>query len=151
MGAMSYCPNVNAVLYFAKECWPLIRSKIPTATWQIVGRDPPPVVQALAKLPGVSVTGPVPDVKPYLAGATVAIAPLLIGSGTRLKILEAPAMQKAVVSTSVGHEGLAVEPGKHLLAATQSAAVTRARVDLMHHQGKRMTLGAAGSALVEAG
>ncbi len=148
-GAMSYCPNVNAVLYFAKECWPLIRSKVPTATWQIVGRDPPPVVQALAKLPGVSVTGPVPDVKPYLAVATVAIAPLLIGSGTRLKILEAFAMGKAVVSTSLGCEGLAVVSGQHLIVADQPEVFARSVVDLLQNAEQRMALGIAGRALAE--
>src|SRR5206468_1366987 len=72
-GAMDSYPNVDAVLYFARECWPRIQSKVTTATWQIVGRNPPPVVQDLAKLPGISVVGSVPDVKPYLAAATVAI------------------------------------------------------------------------------
>src|SRR5206468_2859821 len=116
-GAMDSYPNVDAVLYFARECWPRIQSKVTTATWQIVGRNPPPVVQDLAKLPGISVVGSVPDVKPYLAAATVAIAPLLIGSGTRLKILEAFAMGKAVVSTSLGCEGLACVSGRDLMVA----------------------------------
>src|SRR5947209_3895560 len=114
-GAMSYYPNVDAVLFFAEKCWPLIRARVPAATWLIVGSEPLPEVQKLADLPGVLITGSVPDVKPYLARSAVAIAPLLIGGGTRLKILEALAMQKAVVSTSLGSEGLSVVPGKHLI------------------------------------
>ena len=107
------------------------------------------MVQALAKLPGVSVTGPVPDVKPYLAGATVAIAPLLIGSGTRLKILEAFAMGKAVVSTSLGCEGLAVVSGQHLIVADEPEVFARSVVDLMQNAEQRMALGIAGRALAE--
>jgi glycosyltransferase involved in cell wall biosynthesis len=148
-GTMDYYPNIDAVCYFARECWPLIRAQVPTATWQIVGKEPPPEVQDLAKLPGVSVTGAVPDTKPYLAAAAVAIAPLLIGSGTRLKILEALAMGKAVVSTSLGCEGLAVVSGKHLIVADQPAALAQSIVDLLRNAEQRTALGRAGRALVE--
>ncbi|GAC1353822.1 MAG: glycosyltransferase [Ktedonobacteraceae bacterium] len=149
-GTMNYYPNIDGVLFFARECWPLIRAQVPDARWQIVGKFPPPEVQHLAELPGVSVTGAVPDVKPYLASATVAIAPLLIGSGTRLKILEALAMHKAVVSTSLGCEGLAVVSGKHLLVADQPQEFARSIVDIMRHAEKRIALGTAGRKLVEA-
>ena len=148
-GSMDYYPNVDAVLYFARECWPLIRLKVPTATWQIVGRNPLPAVQNLAQLPGISVTGSVPDVKPYLADATVAIAPLLIGSGTRLKILEALAMGKAMVSTSLGCEGLPVVSGKHLIVADQPELFAQAIVDLLQNTEQRMSLGRAGRELAE--
>ncbi len=148
-GTMNYYPNIDAVLYFARECWPLIRSQVPNATWQIVGKGPPPEVQDLAQLPGISVTGGVPDVKPYLAAASVAIAPLLIGSGTRLKILEAFAMGKAVVSTSLGCEGLAVVPGKHLLVADQPEVLAQSIVDLLRDEEQRTTLGNAGRMLAE--
>jgi sugar transferase (PEP-CTERM/EpsH1 system associated) len=146
-GSMDYYPNVDAVLYFARECWPLIRLKVPAATWQIVGRDPLPAVWDLAKLPGISVTGSVPDVTPYLAAAAVAIAPLLIGSGTRLKILEAFAMGKAVVSTSLGCEGLTVVAGQHLIVADQPEVFAQAVVDLLQNPGQRMALGSAGRVL----
>ncbi len=148
-GTMNYYPNIDAVLFFARECWPLIRSRVPNATWQIVGKDPPPEVQDLAQLPGVSVTGSVPDVKPYLAAASVAIAPLLIGSGTRLKILEAFAMGKAVVSTSLGCEGLAVVAGEHLLVADQPKLLAQSIVDLLHNEEQRTALGNAGRVLAE--
>jgi sugar transferase (PEP-CTERM/EpsH1 system associated) len=148
-GSMDYYPNIDAVLYFARECWPLIRLKVPTATWQIVGRNPPPAVLNLAQLPGISVTGSVPDVKPYLAAATVAIAPLLIGSGTRLKILEALAMGKAMVSTSLGCEGLSVISGEHLIVADQPEMFAQAVVDLLQNTEQRVSLGRAGRELAE--
>jgi sugar transferase (PEP-CTERM/EpsH1 system associated) len=149
-GTMNYYPNIQAVLFFARECWPRIQAQIPEATWQIVGKSPPPEVAQLAELSGVTVTGAVSDIKPYLAAASVAIAPLLIGSGTRLKILEALAMHKAVVSTSVGCEGLAVETGKHLSVADQPDLFAQEVIDLLHHPEKRVALGNAGRALVEA-
>ena len=149
-GTMDYYPNTNAVLSFAQQCWPLIRARVPDANWQIVGRNPPPEVQRLAELPGVTVTGSVPDVRPYLAASAVAIVPLQIGSGTRVKILEAFAMRKAVVSTSVGYQGLAVEPGKHLLVADHPEEFAEAVVELLHNSSARINLGNAGRALVDA-
>jgi sugar transferase (PEP-CTERM/EpsH1 system associated) len=149
-GTMNYYPNINGVLFFAQQCWPLIRAQVPDATWKIVGRNPPPEVQRLAELPGVTVIGSVPDVRPYLATSAVAIAPLQIGSGTRVKILEAFAMRKAVVSTSIGYQGLAVESGKHLLIEDQPEAFVQAVVKLLHNPSMRIALGSAGRALVEA-
>jgi glycosyltransferase involved in cell wall biosynthesis len=148
-GTMDYYPNTNAVLFFAQRCWPLIRAQIPGATWQIVGRNPPVEVRKLGELPGVTVTGTVPDVRPYLAASSVAIAPLQIGSGTRLKILEALAMRKAVVSTSVGCEGLSLVPGKHLIVADQPEGIAQAVVALMNNPEKREALGNAGREVVE--
>ncbi len=149
-GAMDYYPNIDAVLFFAEQCWPLIQTQVPGANWQIVGRNPPPEVWKLAQLPGVTVTGSVPDVRPYLAASAVAIAPLRIGSGTRLKILEALAMQKAVVSTGIGCEGLSVESGKHLMIADQPEAFVQAIMELLSNPVLRVALGSAGRALVEA-
>ncbi len=148
-GTLNYYPNTDAVLFFAQHCWPLIRAQIPGITWQIVGHMPPLEVQKLAELPGVEVIGSVPDMKPYLAAATLAIVPLRIGSGTRLKILEALAMQKAVVSTSLGCEGLSVVAGEHLIVADRAESFAQAVVDLMRNTEKRAALGAAGRALVE--
>jgi polysaccharide biosynthesis protein PslH len=149
-GTFSYYPNVQAVLLFAQRCWPLIRAQAPLATWQIVGGNPPLEVQRLAELPGVAVTGTVPDVKPYLDAAEVAVAPLQIGSGTRLKILEALSMQKAVVSTSLGCEGLAVVSGEHLVVADEPEAFAQSVVTLLGNPELRATLGANGRTLVEA-
>ncbi len=149
-GTMDYYPNVQAVLYFARQCWPMIRTHISHATWHIVGRNPLPEIWELAKLPGVTVTGSVPGTRPHLAEATVVIAPLLIGSGTRLKILEAWAMHKAIVTTSQGCEGLAATPGENLIIADQPEAFAQAVITLMNDPQKRASLGNAGRALVEA-
>ena len=148
-GTLGYYPNVQAVLTFAAHCWPRIRAAVPGATWQIVGSYPPPEVLRLGELPGVTVTGAVPAVQPYLASAAVAVAPLLVGGGTRLKILEALAMGRAVVTTSVGCEGLAVEDGRHLLVADDPAAFADAVIALLGDAERRAALGAAGRALVE--
>lgn len=149
-GSMEYYPNVHAVQYFAQKCWPLIRKRLPHATWHIVGKNPLPAVQKLSALPGVTVTGTVPDVRPHLASAAVAIVPLQIGSGTRLKILEALAMRKAVVSTSQGCEGLSVVPGKHLQVADQPEAFAEAVIAFMNNPEMRNAFGNAGRVLVEA-
>jgi glycosyltransferase involved in cell wall biosynthesis len=148
-GAMDYYPNIDAVLQFAARTWPLIKAQLPGATWTIVGKNPPAQVRRLAQLPGVSVTGSVADVRPYLAQATVAIAPLLIGGGTRLKILEAFAMQKAVVSTSLGCEGLHVVAGRELLIADEPTYFAEAVVGAIRDRSLRRSLGQAGRRLVE--
>lgn len=148
-GTMDYYPNISAVLFFARYCWPLIREQIPTASWLIVGKNPPTQVRQLSAIPGITVTGAVPDMRPYLASSAVAIAPLLAGSGTRLKILEAFSMQKAVVSTTIGCEGLAVIPEKHLLVADGPVAFAQAVVTLLRNPHMRISLGRAGRALVE--
>lgn len=148
-GAMNYYPNIDAVLAFANQCWPRIREQIPTATWAIVGREPSAEVRKLGELPGVLVTGGVADVRPYLESAAVALAPLQVGGGTRLKILEAFAMGKAVVSSSIGCEGLEVVSGEHLLVEDQPEAFARAVVQLLRDEDMRNRLGHAGRALVE--
>jgi polysaccharide biosynthesis protein PslH len=149
-GSMDFYPNIDAVLHFARECWPLIRSNAPCVTWAIVGRNPPSSVLKLGKVPGITVTGSVPDVRPYLAAANVAIAPLRIGSGTRLKILEAFAMRKAVVSTSLACEGLDVLPGKHLIVADQPEAFARQVLNLLQDSQARAALAKAGCDLAQA-
>jgi polysaccharide biosynthesis protein PslH len=146
-GAMDYYPNVDAVRFFARHCWPLIRARCPDATWLIVGRDPSQAVRQLAALPGVTVTGTVPDVRPYLAAAAVVVAPLRVGGGTRLKILEAWAMGRAVVATRVGCEGLESTPGEHLFVADEPETLARAVVALLGDPAQRRALGVAGRAL----
>lgn len=148
-GSMDYFPNIDAVLFFARKCWPIIQEQVPDATWQIVGKNPPPEIKRLAALPGITVTGTVPEVHPYLAASAVALAPLQVGSGTRLKILEAFAMRKAVVSTSVGCEGLSVVPGKQLLIADHPEEFAQAVITLLNNPEMRTALGNAGRTLVE--
>jgi polysaccharide biosynthesis protein PslH len=149
-GSMEYYPNIKAALFFARKCWPLIRKHIPDASWQIVGKNPLPDVQKLAKLPGITVTGTVVDVRPYFAQAKLAIVPLQVGGGTRLKILEAMAMRKAVISTSLGCEGLAIVPGMHLIVEDEPEAFAQAVIELLNSPEKRLSLGTAGRELVEA-
>jgi glycosyltransferase involved in cell wall biosynthesis len=147
-GAIDYQPNTDAVLHFAGEIWPLVRRSAPGATFAIVGKDPPPAVRALAG-DGVVVTGTVPDVRPWMQAAAVFVVPLRVGGGTRLKILEALASGRAVVSTSIGCEGLAVTPGREILVADAPAAFADAVVRCLRDPALRARLGAAGRALVE--
>jgi glycosyltransferase involved in cell wall biosynthesis len=118
-GSMDWEPNVDAMEYFCAEIWPLVLIAAPGARFQIVGRDPHPRVRKLASA-SVEVTGTVPSVGEYLRDATVVVVPLRIGGGTRLKIFEAMAMSKALVSTAIGAEGLDVRPGRDILFADEA-------------------------------
>jgi glycosyltransferase involved in cell wall biosynthesis len=120
-GSMDWEPNVDAVEYFCGQIWPRILAEFPDAIFQIVGRNPFAKVQRLAS-PSVQVTGTVPSVTDYLRDATVVVVPLRIGGGTRLKIYEAMAMGKALVSTSIGAEGLSFENGRDLLLADDASS-----------------------------
>jgi sugar transferase (PEP-CTERM/EpsH1 system associated) len=149
-GAMGWPPNADAMLYFGREILPCIQSRFPEVQLFIVGLHPPEAVKALGQQPHVHVTGFVADVRPYMADASVYIVPLRSGSGTRLKILEALAMGKAVVSTRVGAEGLDVVDGRHLLLADEPEEFAAAVCDLLQDPTRRQALGQAGRALVEA-
>jgi glycosyltransferase involved in cell wall biosynthesis len=105
-GTMSYFPNSDAAEWFATEIWPMVRAAVPTAVLRIVGRAPTPTVKQLARLPGVTVTGAVPQVAKELAAASVAVAPVRLGSGMLTKVLEAMAVGTPVVATSKAFEGL---------------------------------------------
>ena len=120
-GSMDWHPNEDAVLYFLEAILPSIRATIPEMTFTVVGRNPTARLRAAAERAGVEVTGTVDDVRPSIAEAAVYVVPLRAGGGTRLKIFEALAMGKAVVSTTVGAEGLAHGPD-----ATTSAPMNRA-------------------------
>ena len=124
-GSMDWEPNIDAVEYFCREVFPLVRAEFPAAIFQIVGRNPHPRVKELA-CESVEVTGTVPSVSEYLRDATVVVVPLRIGGGTRLKIFEAMAMGKAVVSTSIGAEGLAVKSGRDLWLADDKTTISDA-------------------------
>lgn len=129
-GSMDWEPNVDAVDYFCAQIWPRIRAEFPDAIFQIVGRTPVAKVRRLASV-SVEVTGTVPAVGEYLEKASVVVVPLRIGGGTRLKIFEAMAMGKALVSTSIGAEGLAVENGRDLLLADDASRFADAVVLLL--------------------
>jgi glycosyltransferase involved in cell wall biosynthesis len=124
-GSMDWEPNIDAAAYFCSRVWPRIRQEFPDAVFQIVGRNPAAKVLRLAS-DSVQVTGTVPAVAEYLEGASVVVVPLRIGGGTRLKIFEAMAMGRAVVSTLIGAEGLDVESGRDILLADDADAFVRA-------------------------
>lgn len=141
-GVLDYPPNEEGILLFLGEMYPLIRQRIPEATLTIVG--PSPSAEILRHTSAhVTVTGWVPDVRPYLAEAAVAVVPLYAGGGTRLKILEAMALGAPVVSTTVGCEGLEVRHGEHLLVADEAQAFADAVCDVLCDQDLRRRLTAA--------
>jgi glycosyltransferase involved in cell wall biosynthesis len=142
LGSMDWEANIDAVEHFCRRTWPAIRAKVPDAHFLIVGRNPHPRVLALAS-ESVEVTGTVPSVVEYLARAAVVVVPLRIGGGTRLKIFEAMAAGRAVVSTSIGAEGLDVTGGRDLLLADDDANFAKAVVDLLHDDNRRRALGRA--------
>jgi len=148
-GNLEYHPNVAAVRWFRSTVWPRLRARIPGLEWRLVGRNP----QAIARLVGgddrIRVTGPVDDAITELAAAKVCIVPLLSGSGTRFKILEAWAAGRAVVSTTLGAEGLGAGAGDHLLIADDSQSFTNAVIETLEAPELRRRLGANGRALYQ--
>jgi polysaccharide biosynthesis protein PslH len=148
VGSMDWMPNQDGVRFFLEEVWPRILARRPGATFQVVGRDPPAKLCRLSGSDGVEVVGTVPDVRPYLEEATVVVVPILVGGGTRLKIYEAMAMGKAVVSTTIGAEGLVYTPGEHLLLADAPAAFAEAVVSLLKAPQLRSQLGESARRLV---
>lgn len=147
-GLMSYDPNSDGILYFLREIWPLVKAQRPQARLWVVGAKPPAAVSAYGDNESVMVPGFVADLQALLVRCAVTIAPLRIGGGTRIKILDAMAAGKAVVSTSIGYEGLDAIPGIHLLAADTPATFAEACVQLMADRAQRQRLGSAARALV---
>jgi polysaccharide biosynthesis protein PslH len=147
-GSMDWLPNEDGMLYFVRDVLPLIRREEPEATVAIVGRAPTPAIVKLGSEHGVEVTGRVDDVRPHMAEGAVYIVPLRIGGGTRLKIFEAMAMGKPVVSTTIGAEGLPVEPGADVLIADSPAAFADAVVRLFRNDEERTRIAEAGRRLV---
>ena len=149
-GTMDYRPNVEGVCWFVREVWPEIRRQEPEATFTIVGRDPAPAVRKLTECPGVAVTGSVPDVRPYLEAARMAVCPLQIARGVQNKVLEAMSMAKAVVASSAGIEGLDVEVGRHLLCADSPDQWQEHILSLLKDSSARDELGLAAREHVQA-
>ncbi len=142
-GKMDYRPNVDAVLWFARRVLPLVRREEPQAHLWVVGQQPHHRLAPLQADPAVTVTGWVEDPRPYIAGAAVYVAPLRIGGGTRLKLLEAMALQRAVVATRFGAEGFPFSDGRELLLADEPEAFAAAVVSLLRDPTRRMALGQA--------
>ncbi|PMQ05837.1 TIGR03087 family PEP-CTERM/XrtA system glycosyltransferase [Janthinobacterium sp. AD80] len=148
-GAMDYWPNADAVQWFVASVWPALRRQFPQLQFYIVGSKPTPGVKALGRVAGVTVTGKVPDIRPYLAGAALAVAPLRIARGVQNKVLEAMAMGKIVLATPQALEGIAAQPGLELLLARDDVEFIHhaARV-LRHGQGDGTAMGLAARQLV---
>ena len=147
-GSMDWIPNEDAMTHFCADILPRIRAEQPDVTLSIVGRAPTPTVQLLAKVPGVTVTGRVDDVRSYIESASVYVVPIRIGGGTRLKIFEAMSMGKAVVSTTVGAEGLPVTHGKDVWIADTPDAFASAVLALLRDPARRVQLERAARELV---
>jgi glycosyltransferase involved in cell wall biosynthesis len=147
-GSMDWLPNIDGITWFADEVLPRLRRELPVKLW-VVGRKPLPPVKALAERhPEIVVTGTVDDVRPYIARARLYLVPLRIGGGTRMKIYEAMAMGKPVVSTRIGAEGLPVTGGRDLVLADDAEAFAREILALLRDEGRRRSLGEAGRRLV---
>lgn len=143
-GSMDWIPNEDAIFYFVCDVLPLIRERIPQASLTVVGKNPSPRLQTLAlRDPAIRLTGWVEDVRPFMDESSVCIVPLRIGGGTRIKIYEAMAMGKAVVSTAIGAEGLPVSDGANILIADEPAAFAQAVTGLLNDAERRVRLGAA--------
>lgn len=141
---MDWFPNRDALEYFVRAIFPLVKKEIPGAHLIAAGRNPSPEFRArFADVPALEFTGTLPDLRPVIAKAAVCVVPLRIGSGTRLKILEAGAMGKAIVSTAIGAEGLDFVPGSEILIADDPARFARSVVELLRDPARRKALGEA--------
>jgi glycosyltransferase involved in cell wall biosynthesis len=148
--SMDWMPNEDAVLYFARDIFPLIRSRIPEARFWAVGRNPSARVRALDDGASIRVTGSVEDIRPYLHRSAVYVMPMRSGSGTRLKIFEAMAAGKAVVSTPTGAEGLPVTDGVDILLGETPDQFCDKTVRLLRDRELRQRIGGAARRLTEA-
>jgi glycosyltransferase involved in cell wall biosynthesis len=143
VGSMDWEANVDGVEYFHREVWPRVLVAVPDARFRVVGRNPHPRVVRLAEDPSVTVTGDVPSVTEHLEEAAVVVVPLRIGGGTRLKIYEAMAVGRAVVSTSIGAEGLDVESGRDIELADRPDSFAATVIALLATPARRERLEAA--------
>jgi glycosyltransferase involved in cell wall biosynthesis len=147
---MDWAPNEDAIDWYSREVLPLIRSEYPDVVTWAVGRNPPASLRALGRaIPNLHITGRVDDIRPYLDRACVYITPMRSGSGTRLKIFEAMASGKAIVSTSIGAEGLPVQHEKNILLAETPQDFARQCVRLLRDPDLRHSFGSAARRLVE--
>jgi glycosyltransferase involved in cell wall biosynthesis len=148
-GNLEYHPNISAVRFFRRRIWPALREEWPALVWRLIGKNPHAVSRYTSGDPRIDVRGPVEDAVKELARARVAVVPLLAGSGTRLKILEAWAAGAPVVSTSIGAQGLPARHGENIFIADAASAFSKAVSALLHSAGLRHRLSAAGRSLLE--
>ncbi len=148
-GAMDYEPNIEAVSLYARQVMPEIRKKLANARFLIVGAKPTDAVLALAKLPGIGVTGFVDRVQPYLALADIYVVPLLMARGVQNKIIEAMACSAAIITTTAAHEGIAAQPGRDYLLADTPAEFVTQTLQLLEAPAQQVQLGLAARQFVE--
>lgn len=149
VGSMDWYPNEDGVLFFIDAILPAIRRRIPEASLTVVGRNPSRRLRDAAASAAVEVTGTVDDIRPFVAQAAIVVVPLRVGGGTRLKIFEAMAMGKAVVSTTIGAEGLPLTDDVHVIRADEPHAFADAVVTLLLDPVRRREIGKAARQLVE--
>lgn len=150
-GGMNMYANKDAVLFFLAKIWPRIKAEKPNCIFYAVGQDPPVELRKIAAADSsVKVMGYVDDVRPLVAKSSVYVVPLRVGGGTRLKIVDAMAQGKAIVSTSIGCEGLAVHPGEDIITADEPQEFAREVVTLLNNPAKCQTIGDAARRMVVA-
>lgn len=149
-GAMDYLPNIDAVQHFCADILPLIRRTVPDARFWIVGLNPSAEVRRLGDLPGVVVTGAVPDVRPYYERAAVCVAPLRIGRGIQNKVIQGMAMGLPVVASTVASRGIEAQPGRHLFVESDAPAFADRVLSLLTDPAGRRAMGRQARAFVEA-
>ncbi len=149
-GKMDFRPNIDAALWFAREILPLVRARVPDATFTVAGQKPDLRLNVVRALPGVTIAGAVPDIQPYIRGAAVYAAPLLAGGGTRFKLLEAMALGTAIVSTRLGCEGFAVTHSREMALADSAPDFAREIVHLLGDPGARAAMAGRARAFVAA-
>lgn len=148
-GSMDWMANEDGIIFFIEKILPLVRRRFPKAKLWIVGRRPSAKLKAIAEREsGIVVTGTVEDIRPYMGRGSVYVVPLLVGGGTRIKIFEAMAAGKAVVSTTIGAEGLPVRHGENILLADDPEAFANSVIDLISDPARRLKLGQAARELV---
>jgi glycosyltransferase involved in cell wall biosynthesis len=148
-GNLEYHPNVSAVRYFREQVWPGLREADPELRWRLIGRNEESVEAIVCGDDRIERTGPISDSIRELARAKVVVVPLLAGSGTRIKILEAWAAGRAVVSTSIGAEGLDARDGENIRIADDSKGMSAAVLELLTDPFERQRLGQAGRSIME--
>ncbi len=148
-GNLEYHPNVSAVRYFREEIWPILRERWPSLVWRLIGKNPGAVRQHTNGDPRIELSGPVESAIDELAAAKVVVVPLLAGSGTRFKVIEAWAAGRAVVSTTIGAEGLLARNGENLLIADDAWRFADSVSQLLTNSALRARLGETGRTLFE--
>ena len=148
-GSMDWYPNRDAVEFFASKIFPLVRAKVPDGRFIVAGRNPDPgFLRKYANCQWMEFTGTVPDMRPYLSAASVVVVPLRVGSGTRIKILEAGASGRPTVSTTVGAEGIDLENGKEIILADDPLEFAERVIALLQDREFRKTIGQAARAAI---